>query len=335
MTPPLAIRRAADLTAAREDQQWLIRPLWLRGAAGVLGGHPKAGKTWMALDMAVSVASDTACLRHFAVEDPGPALIYLAEDDEPQVRRRLETICTSRGLMLDELALHVITEPVLRLDLQEDQQRLSTAVAQLRPRLLVLDPLIRLHRLDENSASEISGLLGYFRELQRCYECAIVIVHHVSKRARAMPGQALRGSSDLHAFGTSNAYLGRVDDGGLVLQLEHRAARAPDAIALRLIDDDDRAVHLAVVDPPADASPGVSADLSDGVLRELRRTRAPMTRQALREQLRVNNQRLGDALLQLEHQQRIVRVARGWTLLEAPAPSPPDTGIQGQLFSEA
>jgi hypothetical protein len=171
----------------------MIRPIWLRSAAGVLGGHPKAGKTWMGLDMAVSVASGTACLRRFPVEDPGPALVYLAEDDEPLVRRRLESICASRAISIDSLALHVITEPVLRLDQEEDQHRLVDAVERLRPRLLVLDPLIRLHRLDDNSASEISGLLGYFREVQRRFDCAIVIVHHVSKKARAMPGQALRG----------------------------------------------------------------------------------------------------------------------------------------------
>jgi hypothetical protein len=30
-----------------------------------------------------------------------------------------------------------------------------------------LDPLIRLHRVEENEASQIAGLLSYLRELQR------------------------------------------------------------------------------------------------------------------------------------------------------------------------
>jgi hypothetical protein len=318
VTAALAVRRAAELVSVPDEQRWMIRPIWLRSAAGVLGGHPKAGKTWMGLDMAVSVASGTACLRRFPVEDPGPALVYLAEDDEPLVRRRLESICASRAISIDSLALHVITEPVLRLDQEEDQHRLVDAVERLRPRLLVLDPLIRLHRLDENSASEISGLLGYFREVQRRFDCAIVIVHHVSKKARAMPGQALRGSSDLHAFGTSNAYLGRADGDRLVLQLEHRAARAPDAISLRLADEDDRRVHLEVAGAVAVLRDEVPVALTEGALLALRE-QGPLTRQALRERLRVNNQRLGDALEHLEHRGQIVRVDRGWTLVECAA----------------
>ncbi|MBM4345172.1 MAG: AAA family ATPase [Deltaproteobacteria bacterium] len=94
---------------------------------------------------------------------------------------------------------------VLRLDPQTDQRRLAQAVQRYRPRLLLLDPLVRLHRLDENSASEISGLLGYLRHLQRWGNVAVVLVHHASKKLRAQPGQGLRGSSDLHAFGDSNA----------------------------------------------------------------------------------------------------------------------------------
>ena len=45
--------------------------------------------------------------------------------------------------------------------------------------------------------------------MQRTYHTAIALVHHASKKHRAQPGQALRGSSDLHAFGDSNAYLAR------------------------------------------------------------------------------------------------------------------------------
>jgi hypothetical protein len=38
---------------------------------------------------------------------------------------------------------------------------------QLRPRLLLLDPLVRLHGSDENNAFEVAALLAYIRSLQR------------------------------------------------------------------------------------------------------------------------------------------------------------------------
>ena len=35
--------------------------------------------------------------------------------------------------------------------------------ACLRPRLVVIDPFVRLHRIDENTASEVAPLLAYLR----------------------------------------------------------------------------------------------------------------------------------------------------------------------------
>jgi len=47
------------------------------------------------------------------------------------------------------------------------QQALRATVAGFKPRLLVLDPLVRLHAIDANIAAEVAPLLGYLRSLQR------------------------------------------------------------------------------------------------------------------------------------------------------------------------
>jgi len=189
------------------EQSWLIQDLWGQNAVGIIGGAPKCGKSWLGLDMALSVASATPCLGRFAVQAQGPALVFLAEDSLPAVRARLEGLCAHRKLDLRGLDLYVITAPSLRLDQGPDRQLLEAMLVRLNPRILLLDPLVRLHRLDENSAADISQLLGFLRALQRAHNTAIVLLHHASKKHRAQPGQALRGSSDLHAFGDSNACL--------------------------------------------------------------------------------------------------------------------------------
>ncbi len=75
------------------------------------------------------------------------------------------------------------------------RQRLSQTVQDLRPILLILDPLIRLHRVDENDATQIA----YLRELQRQFHLAVLVVHHARKDSHSSrPGQALRGSRELH-----------------------------------------------------------------------------------------------------------------------------------------
>ena len=191
MTPgdALPTTRAADLASAPEDARWLIDRVWSSGV-GIIGGLPKSAKSWLGLEMAISVASGTPLLARFQVHDPGPSLVYLAEDALPQVRERIAGICAHRRIDLPSLNLHVITSPAVRLDSLGDQKRLATTIERLAPKLLVLDPLVRLHRIDENSSGEMSNLLGYLRELQRRHSNAIVLVHHMSKRVRAHLGQA-------------------------------------------------------------------------------------------------------------------------------------------------
>ena len=306
VTEALPIVQVAAIQERDPTQDWLIQQLWGRAAVGFVGGAPKACKSWLALDMAVSVASGTACLGRFAVDDVGPALVYLAEDHITAVRQRVAGICEHRGLDLQHLDLHVIAAPSLRLDQPDDRQRLDQALAQLRPRLLVLDPLVRLHRCDENSSAEISGLLGSLRELNRRHDVAVVVVHHMSKKARSHLGQALRGSGDLHAWTDSACYLVHRGKGELQLTVEHRAGPAPEPMRLRLLDDEE-GTRLGLLGAEATDAP-----LAEAVRAALQQADGPRTRTALRAQLAVNNARLGDALGELERRGLARRERAGW-----------------------
>ena len=305
----LPVRRANELDIHQKEQAWLIESMWAYAAVGIIGGPPKCCKSWLGLDMALSVASGSPCLGQFPVKRPGPALIFLAEDALPVVRARIEALCAHRQIPIESLDLYVITASSLRLDLMGDQQRLKATLAVFKPRLLLLDPLIRLHRLDENSATDISSLLGFVREMQRSYDTAIVLVHHTSKKHYAQPGLALRGSSDLHAFGDSNAYLARRKD-RIILTLEHRAAKPPDPIALELVSlPDGSATHLEISSP---AKITTEVSLNDRILDLLRHAGKPLIRTTIRKHLKCNNQRLGQILLDLDKQGLIRRTSTGW-----------------------
>jgi hypothetical protein len=309
--PPLRVVRASDIDRRDDDLRWLIEPLWPHSAVGIAGGQPKSWKSWLALDAAISVASDTPCLGRFPVRHPGTTLVYLAEDALQDVRARIECVCRSRALSLEQLDLRVVAEPVLRLDEERDRERLRSAVAELRPRLLVLDPLVRLHRLDENNSQEVSGLLGYLRELQREHDVSILLVHHTSKRSHARHGQSLRGSSDLHAWTDVGLYLTWHGD-ELRMTPELRTAQAPDPVALHLVADDPSSTHLEIRGHTgADAPPTLS--LAQRILRVLEREAPdPVRRGPLRDELKVNNAKLGEALQELECLGLVARAGDGW-----------------------
>src|SRR5262249_55136783 len=158
-----------------------------------LGGEPKCCKNFLAVDLAVSVASGTPYLRRFAVQRTVPVLLFRAEDSLAVVRQRLAMICVAAGVEFQSTPLEDITAPALRLYTPKDREQLSNAVQARQPHLLILDPVMRLHRVDENDASQIAALLSYLRQLQRTFHVAVLVVHHARKDANAIrPGQALR-----------------------------------------------------------------------------------------------------------------------------------------------
>jgi hypothetical protein len=251
----LSFKPAYSLPTRPEEHRWLVQDLWSEEAVGLIGGEPKSYKTFLALDVVVSVAAGTPCLRRFAVSRPGRVLLYAAEDSLNIVRQRLEGICAAAGLKLAELDIQVITEPTVRLDLEAVRRSLYETVAKLRPRLLVLDPFVRLHRIDENASGEVAPLLAYLRELQRRHGVAVLVVHHAKKGAgRIRAGQALRGSSEFHAWGDSNLYLRRQGDDTLTLTVEHRAAPSPPTLTLELAKHA-HAVALEIVERSTSTKP--------------------------------------------------------------------------------
>jgi RecA-family ATPase len=306
--------RVGEIKNEESAQRWLVDGLWGARSVGVIGGAPKCAKTWLGLDMALSVATGTACLGKYAVPEPGPVLVYLAEDALSAVRERIEGMARHRGLDLAGVEVHVITVPVLRLDREPDRARLLETARRLRPRLLVLDPLVRLHGIDENHAGEVAQLLAYFRSLQRQLDLSVLLVHHTRKNAAggAAAGQGLRGSSDIHAFGDSNLYLRRTKE-YLVLSSEHRAAPASAAVRLELIATDAGTTHLEVIAELQDGN-RTQRGLEDRVL-DLLALGVVLTRAKLRDSLGVKNERLGEALESLERTGRVHRTPAGWQRL--------------------
>src|SRR6516162_3154309 len=104
----LPVQRASELsTDSAPLTHWLVQELWSDQAVGILGGEPKCCKSFLALDLAVSVAAGAPCLRRFPVRHTGPVLLFPAEDSLAVVRRRLEGICSAADVGFQSLPVEV------------------------------------------------------------------------------------------------------------------------------------------------------------------------------------------------------------------------------------
>ena len=311
----LPVEPAYRLAERAEESRWLVTGLWSEQAVGIVGGEPKCCKSFLALDLAVAVAAGIPCLRRFTVPQAGRVLLFAAEDALHIVRRRLEGISAAAGVALADLDIQVITAPTVRLDLDADRRRLAETVARLQPRLLILDPFVRLHRIDENASGEVAPLLAYLRELQRRHGVAVLVVHHAKKGGGGVrAGQALRGSSEFHAWGDSNLYLrrdgGPREGGDISLSVEHRAAPSPKPIRIELAQRGD-ALALEVVEQREPAMPAPTT-LDDRIIAALADADRLLPFTELRALCRVRTATLYERLAVLTTSRRVIKIDDGY-----------------------
>ncbi len=311
----LPVTPAHALAPLPDERRWLIDALWGDEAVGIVGGEPKCCKSFLALDLATSVASGAPCLGRFTPAQTGRVLLYAAEDALHLVRERLQGICHAKAVTFDTLDIQVITAPTLRLDLPHDQDRLTETTAALMPKLLVLDPFVRLHRIDENASGEVAPLLAFLRDLQRRFHTAVLVVHHARKSAgRLRDGQALRGSSEFHAWVDSALYLRRTGN-TLSLSVEHRAATSQNGLTLAL-NTDGNALALTIVDPaPKAQTTNQAASPRARIQQALADVTSPLPPAALRNICRLRTASFYQTLTALCSEGRVRKTDVGYELV--------------------
>lgn len=328
----LPFRRVSEVEAVPPDRQWLIESLWLAGGVGVLCGHAKVNKTFLAAQIAVAVAMGQDLFPGHPARLKGPVLFFGAEDSLTALRSRFDGLALVYRRPIEELPIYLIDVPVLRIDREHDLGRLRASIEEVKPRLLILDPYVRIVAIDENSAGEVSAVLQSLRALQRDYDLAVLLVHHARKSPAAHPTQAFRGSSDLAAWSDTNLFLSRRGD-HLTLYIEHRSARAPDPLTLRL--ETEPAPHLVLCTSSTDGTPSAAAatePLHQEVVHFLASTSRPRSGNDIQQHL---HKRKADVLQALEALSRMGIVSRtslGWQLHKAdgengsPIQTTPTTG---------
>ncbi len=86
-----------------------------------------------------------------------------------------------KNLDIKYLDLDLINVPAITLNDDVVQKKLELTIKQYKPDMVIFDPLRNVHSLDEDSASEMSKLLHFIREMNRKYSCSVLLVCHDKK----------------------------------------------------------------------------------------------------------------------------------------------------------
>lgn len=150
--------------------RWIVKGLLPEGLA-FLGGSPKRGKSWVAIQLAVDIIAG----RHtFGTTLPGK-VIYLALEDSP--RRMKDRIMAMGAPRSDDL---IVLHSFPKLD-DGGTNKLLDLIGEHQPSLVVIDTLARVlsRKVDPNSSIDITDILGPIQaNALRTHTAVLVNDHH-------------------------------------------------------------------------------------------------------------------------------------------------------------
>ena len=183
--------------AERGALPWLVKDILPIGGLAFLYGPPGVGKTFMALDLAFSVATGRPWQGH---ETKQGTVVYVAAEGTQGMAQRINAWKGAHGV--DQPTQVYFLETPVQLHNEDQVQRLVTELKQQLASdtlaLIVVDTMARCFvGGDENTARDAGKFLRGAKTLQTALGAAVIVVHHTTKDGETERGSsALRGAAD-------------------------------------------------------------------------------------------------------------------------------------------
>ncbi|MEL6233297.1 MAG: AAA family ATPase [Pseudomonadota bacterium] len=205
-----------------KPREWLVDELIPRKTVTLFGGDGGTGKSLLALQLAVAVATAGQWLGK-PVQD-GSVIYMSAEDDDDELHRRLAAIVAYGGIefrALSRLTLRSLAgeDALLAIDSQvalmhtELFAELDARAADDAPTLIVIDTLADVYPANENDRAKVRQFVGMLRGLALKRNCAVLLLGHPSLTGLSS-GSGMSGSTAWNNSVRSRLYLSRIVDEG-------------------------------------------------------------------------------------------------------------------------
>ena len=180
---------------------WLIEGYIERDTITQIFGDPGSGKSFVALDMALSIAHG---MDWNGQNTQRGTVFYLAGEGRRGLHRRIEA-WRQQHRIHDNNAPFFISKGACAISHPDEQSALIRDIddavkagAHQPPSLIVIDTLARHFTGDENSTKDMSAFIAGLDAIRARYQCCILLVHHTghADKSRARGSIALLGSLD-------------------------------------------------------------------------------------------------------------------------------------------
>jgi RecA-family ATPase len=173
------------------QRRWLVPHRLPLANVTMLNGDGSAGKTTIALQLAVATIRGTDWLGSI-VDEPGPAIFFTAEEDKDEIHRRLAAIAEHQAIGLRDLArLHILCMPgsdtVLGIPDRFGVihatplfESLCAAATRIRPTLIAIEAVADAFAGNENDRAQVRQFIALLRRLALTTGAAILLIAHPS-----------------------------------------------------------------------------------------------------------------------------------------------------------
>ncbi|MEQ8735660.1 MAG: helicase RepA family protein [Rhodospirillaceae bacterium] len=180
---------------ALPDPEWYIDGILPQRSLVVLYGPPGSGKTFVALSMALAVASNSPWIGRVTSSAP---VLFIAAEGAFGMKYRSRAFKQHYGIN-QPLNIHYIPEPVNLLDpKQVEAARALIAKNHQNTGLIIIDTVARCFvGGDENSAKDMGLAVSSMDILRGATGATVLAIHHTTKNTGTERGSsALRGAAD-------------------------------------------------------------------------------------------------------------------------------------------
>lgn len=215
-------------------QRWLVEGLMPLGGITLLSGAPESYKTWVMLDVAVSVADGKPLFGKF----PTTHTKVLIIDEESGERILQERLIALRASLTTPIYTESMKGAIFT---AEYVNELTDWCIEQGVGLIIADSLSRIHKGDESTAKDMSALFSLVRQLTTA-GISVVILHHNRKSSPGFSYSAndIRGSSDILASVDSAVALSTNRTGHVnVMQVKNRIASKERPFTIELLEDEE------------------------------------------------------------------------------------------------
>lgn len=211
-----------DLMAAKFAPLKAIVPDYVYGGFTILAGRQKLGKTWLAIDWSVAVATGGAAMG--AIDCPEGDVLYVDLENGPRrIQGRIRALFPDGQSLPDMSRLEWVTEaPQLDRGFIDRLELWRTSVRQ--PRLVVIDVLQRIKPPGNKNQNAYESDYSTWAPLQKWatkHGVAVLGLHHLKKGGADDPLEALSGSNGLSACADTTIVLNQ-DQNGKTLYVRGR-----------------------------------------------------------------------------------------------------------------